>query len=360
MPVGEHLPSEKRVDGRALDAFCLACLRAAGADEPTAKAAAAAMLHGSRLGVDSHGVRLLKHYVDAIIGGRITANPNMRFVREVGATAALDADNGHGALAAFLAMDRAMALAGTHGIGAVAIARSSHFGPAGTYAVKAAEAGLIGFTVCGASALVRLHGGTIKFHGTNPIAFAAPVPGERPWLLDMATSSASFNKVKLYEALGRALPPGVGSEPSGLDTLEPGKVAMLAPLGGEFGYKGAGLAGMVDILSAALTGMALSFEMMRMFGTDMSVPRNVGAFVMALKPSAFIEQAVFDAAMRRYVDALRGSPTLEGAKVMAAGDKEWAEADRREQDGIPLDDVTWRDYGELAGRFSLEPLTARA
>lgn len=341
------------VDGVALDRFCRGCLSAAGVDEPSVDAATRAMMHASWHGIDSHGVRLLSHYIDEFEGGRLNKRPRLTFVRETGATAVLDADNGHGARGAYAAMERAVAIAEAMGVGAVAVTRSGHFGAAGAFALLAAEAGLIGLTTTSGSAQVRPHDGARKFHGTNPIAFAAPVAGARPWLLDMATSAAALNKIHLYGSLGRRLPPGAGSDASGRDTDDPAQVAMLAPLGGVFGYKGAGLAGMVDILSAMLTGMALSFEMLPMFGTDMSMPRNVGAFMLALRPSAFVDQAAYDAAMRRYLDALRASPALPGRAVMAAGDKEWAEAERRIAAGIPLDRKTWSAFEALSRRYGI-------
>ncbi len=342
-----------------LEAFCRAALSAAGADDATANAATRAMMHGSRLGIDSHGARLLGHYVRAITGGRVNGEPRLRFVRAVGATAVLDADDGHGALATYTAMERAMELARSHGTGAVAVRNSSHLGTTGAYALMAAEAGLMGLCVCNADAIVRLHDGAAKFHGTNPIAFAVPVAGSRPWLLDISTSAMPLQPVNLYRSLGRRLPPGVASDGEGRDTDDPARVQMLVPLGGEFGYKGAGLAGMVEILSAALTGMGLSFELIGMT-EDMSRPRHLGAFVMAIDPSAFIERQVFDATMERYLRALRSSSALEGRMVMAPGDCEWAEAERRRRYGIPLDPDTVESFRALSERFAIPAPTMNA
>jgi LDH2 family malate/lactate/ureidoglycolate dehydrogenase len=173
----------------------------------------------------------------------VNGKPALRFVRNFGATGLLDADHAHGALATFTAMTRAVELARTHGTGAVAIRNSSHFGAAGAYALQAAEEGVFGLCVCNTDMVVRLHDGAERFHGTNPIAFGVPVPGERPWLLDMATSAIPFNRVQLYASLGVALPTGVASDAQGRDTTAPEAAAMLAPLGGEFGFKGAALAG---------------------------------------------------------------------------------------------------------------------
>lgn len=315
------------------------------------------MMHGSLFGIDSHGVRLTGHYVKAIEGGRVNGKPDIQVTRTGPAAAVLDGDDGHGAVVTFAAMEVACDLAATAGIGAVAIRRSSHFGAAGAYALAAAEAGFIGIAVCNSDSFMRLHGGAERFHGTNPIAAGVPVAGSKPWLLDMATSAIPYNRVLLYRSLGLPLPEGVASDCSGIDIADPHGVEMLAPLGAAFGHKGAGLAGLVEILSAVLTGMRLSFDIAPMGGPDFATPRGMGAFVLAIRPDAFIDRESFDAAMQRYLDRLRNSRTAPGAAVLAPGDREWAEAERRRRDGIPVDPVTIEDFTALAERLGV-PLPA--
>ncbi len=342
-----------RHDEKSLAAFCREALAAAGADAPTADAATRAMMHGSRLGIDSHGVRLLDHYVAAIEGGRVRGRPQMRYVREAGAVATLDADAAHGALAAYTAMARATAMAERFGIGAVAIRNSSHFGAAGAFALAAAEQGKVGLVMCNSDSFVRLHGGAERFHGTNPIAVAAPIEASRPWLLDMATSAVPYNRVLLYRSLGLPLPAEVASDASGIDIRNPDLVEMLAPLGGAFGFKGAGLAGLVEILSAVLSGARLSFDILPMGGPDMSSARDLGAFVLALRPEAFVDHSAYEAGMRRYLAALRASRTAPDGEVLAPGDREWREEERRRAAGIPIDPATAQAFARLAERHGL-------
>lgn len=337
----------------ALFAFCSAALAAAGADAASAEAATRAMLHGSRFGVDSHGVRLLDHYVAVIAGGRVNGHPTLDFRASAAAVATLDANHGHGARAAYAAMDRAMENAALYGIGAVAIRNSSHFGAAGAYALAAAEKGYIGLAFCNSDSFVRLHGGAERFHGTNPIAMGVPVKGEAPWFLDMATSAVPYNRVLLYRSLGQSLPPEVASDGDGFDTIDPHNVEMLAPLGAAFGFKGAALAGVVEVFSAVLAGARLSFDIAPMGGPDFGTPRNVGAFVMAMKPGAFLPEEEFDAAMQRYRRTLRNSRPASGDMVMAPGDREWKVADERRRDGIPIDPATAEAFDRLAARFGL-------
>lgn len=353
MPTDSTPSSSPPIPLAAIEDFCRQILLAAGADRPTAEAATKAMMHGTRHGIDSHGVRLLSHYVKGLVEGRLNPRPRLALANAFGAVASLDADNAHGALATYTAMDHAMRLAGEFGIGAVAVRNSSHFGPAGAYAIDAAGRGFIGFAFCNSDSFVRLHDGAMRFHGTNPIACAVPVKGQDPWLFDMATSAVPYNRVQLYRSLGRELPAGVASDERGYDTRDPDVADMLAPLGGEFGFKGAGLAGISEILSAVLTGMRLSFDIAPMPGPDFSTPRGLGAFVIALKPGAFLDIDTFDAAMKRYLDTLRSSPAREGFKVMAPGDREWAVAAQRERDGVELDPATVGAFRALGSTYGV-------
>ncbi|KKL19625.1 hypothetical protein LCGC14_2463580, partial [marine sediment metagenome] len=245
----------------------------------------------------------------------------------------------------------------SYGMGAVAIRRSSHFGAAGAYAIEIARNGMMGLAFCNSDAFVRLHDGAARFHGTNPIAAAAPTGGADQWLLDMATSSIPFNRVKLNRSLGLPLPEHAASDASGLDITDPEAVEMLAPLGGAmFGYKGAGLGGLAEILSSAFSDAPLSQELPSMTSDEISTPRELGAFVMALDPAAFLGLDVFQSVMQRYLGLLQGSATAPGARVMAPGDREWAEAARRREVGIRLDPVSREALEEFATAHGLTPL----
>ena len=338
-----------------LDRFCRAALTAIGADAATADAATRAMLHATRLGVDSHGVRLLPHYLTALEGGRLNRTPQVRTVGGLGAVEVLDADHAQGALGAYRGMDRAVDLAGRFGIGAVAVRNNSHFGAAGAYAMAAAERGFIGLAFCNSDSFVRLHDGAERFHGTNPIAVGVPVAGGDPWLLDMATSAIPYNRVLLYRSLGVELPDHVASDAEGVDTRDAHAAQMLAPLGSEFGFKGAALAGVAEILSAVLTGMRLSFDIPLMEGPDFAQPRLLGAFLLALNPDAFLDRAAFDAGMHRYLDRLRGSLAAQGGRVMAPGDREWAVAAQRDVEGVRLDPATAEAFAAIAARHGIAP-----
>ncbi|MGR3592160.1 MAG: Ldh family oxidoreductase [Limimaricola soesokkakensis] len=359
-PASEAL-APVRVALEEMERFSRAALAAVGADNPTIEAVTKALLHASAHGVDTHGFRLLPHYLQGLSEGRLNGAPKLKIVRETGGACVLEADDAHGARAGYAAVERALELARTHGLAAVAIRGSSHFGAAGAYALEIARHGMMGLAFCNSDSFVRLHGGAVRFHGTNPIAAAAPAGEGEPWLLDMATSAIPFNRVQLNRSLGTALPEDVASDARGANVTDPAIVEMLAPLGGAlFGYKGAGLAGLAEIFSTAFSDAPLSFELPPMISDDMATPRRLGAFVMALDPEAFGGRAVFEAVIRRYLAAIAASPATPGETVMAPGAREWAEAERRRAQGMKLDRGSVEALARFAEAQGIEPLRYRS
>lgn len=321
-------------------------LREAGADEPSTEATTRALMHASLLGVDSHGVRLAVHYAKVLGTGRVNGRPTLSVTRTAPATAMIDADNALGPVGAYRAIEVGREIVAETGIAAVGVMRSSHYGAAGAYALAGAEQGYFTFSTTNADGLVALFEGKDAFHGTNPLAFGAPTASGRPWLFDMATSSIPLNRVYLYRNLDKPLPENVAADASGTPVTDPHLADMLLPLGAAFGFKGAGLAGVATILAAAFTGGGVDNELLSMTrGEDWSTPRNLGHFFFLIDPERFAGRAAYEAAMTSYLTALRAVPPVEGGRVMAPGDREWAVAERRRAEGIPVDLETARFLG---------------
>jgi ureidoglycolate dehydrogenase (NAD+) len=343
------MPEALHISADVLESRLTAALSEAGAGKPSTEAAVRALMHASRLGIDSHGARLVVHYDRVLRGGRVNGRPDIRINLTAAASAVVDGDDGLGHHVGFTAMEEAIRLACENGVGAVGAIRSSHFGAAGAYALAAAEAGLVGFATTNTDSAVTLYGGAHAFHGTNPLAFAAPSGGAKPWLVDMATSSIPLNRVLLYRSLGRELPDGVAADDMGLTTRNPVAARMLLPLGGvDFSFKGAALAGVATVLSSVLQGTTLDHKFLPMTGEEVSTPRNMGHFFVAIDPAKFVGLAAFVEGMARYLAALRGAAARPGEEVLAPGDREWRIEEERLRDGIPIDPDTARFLG-LAG-----------
>jgi LDH2 family malate/lactate/ureidoglycolate dehydrogenase len=320
----------------ALASFSNAMLAAAGASAASAEAATWAMLHASLHGVDSHGIRLLPWYADCLRYGIARGHPNVTVELKRRAAALVDADDGLGHIAMYRAMDEACALARDCGIGMASVINSTHFGAAGAYTLAAADAGFIGMVASNSGAFVVPHGGSKPIHGTSPLSLSAPNPGGEPFLLDMATSAIPWNKVLRFRTEGLELPEGVAVDASGAFVTDPHQAVALAPVGGpDFGYKGAALAGMAEVLGGMLSGMRLSGDQDGLALGD----TKVGHFVMAIDPTLFMTMEAFAAKVDAYIASFRTQPG-----TYAAGGPEWERRRIRERDGIPLPDGL---YGEL-------------
>jgi LDH2 family malate/lactate/ureidoglycolate dehydrogenase len=325
-------------------------LLAAGADEVSADGCARAMLHASLLGVDSHGIRLLPFYADCLTSGLVKAHPNIRVDDLRSAAASVDADGGLGHAPTYRAVDVACDIAGRAGVALVGVLRSTHFGAAGAYALAGAVRGYHCLVVCNSGAFVAPFDGAKALHGTNPIAYAAPAAGgSDPFLLDMATSSIPWNRLLLSRTLKQTLPADVVVDAQGNYTTDPEAGQMLAPLGGAgYGYKGAGLAGMVEILSAALTGMRFGFEQ---DGTALG-DTDLGHVVIAIDPSLFGDPHATARRVAAYISAAQS--LSQGDRVVhAAGGPQWRNRADREANGIPIPDALRDELNRAAAGLSL-------
>lgn len=333
---------ERRVSAEKLAAFSYAVLTSAGADPDAAEATTGAMLHASLLGVDSHGIRLLPFYADCLRDGICKPKAKITVSHPRRSAVLVDADDGLGHLPTYRAMDEACAIARDTGIGMGVVINSTHFGAAGAYALAAANAGFIGFATCNSGAFVVPFGGKKPIHGTSPIAMAAPLEGRDPYFLDMATSSIPWNKVMRYRTEGLELPPDAALDADGQYTSDPNSAVCLGPVGGSgFGYKGAALAGLAEVLGAMLTGMRLSIDQEGVVLGD----TKVGHFVMAIDPSTFVPLAVFNERHASYLDGFKREPG-----IMPAGGPEWAKRADREAKGIPLPEGLRHELAEAADK----------
>jgi LDH2 family malate/lactate/ureidoglycolate dehydrogenase len=316
-------------------------LAAWGFSAAAVEAGAAGLGWADLHGIDSHGCALLPVYERWLGEGRFNRAAQPRVARESPVSALLDGDHALGFLPAKRAMELAVHKARTAGVAAIGVHRSNHFGAAGWYAQMAAQAGLIGLATTNtvAAAVVPTGAREAKF-GTNPIAFAAPAAGERPFLFDMATSTVALGKLMAAAYRKEPIPLGWALDPEGKPTTDPvlGYRARLAtPLGGTAelsSHKGTGLAVLVEILSAALTG-ADSPVVGAAPGAD--TLGNVGHFFLALDPALFGERDAFAHRVEAMILALRAAtPADQAVPVQVAGDPEYAQAARRASQGIPV------------------------
>lgn len=360
--IGEA-PSKIRTPEPAARAFVVAALTAVGVSEADARDVADVLLAADLRAVESHGIARLDHfYVKRIEAGVVEPRPTMTVLRESPTTVAFDAGRGLGHPAGKRAMRAAIAKAREHGLGFATVRNSNHFGIAGYYAMLALEEGMIGIALTNATRLAVATFGREKIAGTNPIAVAVPARAELPFVLDMATTGVTFGRLEVAERKGKPLNAGWAVGPDGVETrdavLAKTKGALL-PLGGSGteggGHKGYGLMALVEILCAVLGGGP--------FGRDLKVPEDgihgglTSHFFGALRIDALRDLDAFTADMDRELRTFKESAPAPGeARVLVAGEPEFAAAERFSREGVPIDPKVWEALDGLASRLGIAPL----
>jgi LDH2 family malate/lactate/ureidoglycolate dehydrogenase len=340
-----------RISGDALERWARDLLGAAGLERPAAATVAASLIEASLRGVDSHGMALLPGYLARIRGGGINLRPRPRVVSEEGAVAVVSGDDGPGQVAGVFAAELSAGLAERHGVGVVSVRRSGHYGAAAHYVMLVARRGLVALSTTNAEPGVVPFGGREPELGTNPIAFAAPA-GKRILVFDMATSQVAANRVWGAMDEGRPVAPDWAVDEAGEPTTDPAAVHAMAPLGG---YKGYGLALVVEVLSAVLGGAGVASGVSPLFEAD-DVPQQLGHFHLALDPERTVGRARFEAVLGELVEHLRRSPPADGFdEVLVAGDPEHRAQRERETAGVPLQPALVEVLGDLSSELGVEP-----
>ena len=342
-----------RVPAERVGRQIAALLAAWGMPEPLVADSVEMLLAADLAGIDSHGLSMLPIYDDWRRQGKIVLSPEITVVRDRPTTALLDGGGGLGHAVSKRAMLLAIEKAQATDVGVATVRRSHHYGAAGVYALMAAEQGLVGISATNVHtpSVVPLRGAETRF-GTNPWAFAAPASRNRPFLLDMATSTAAIGKLKLAWLAGKSVPEGwvVDAEGRPITDAETAlNERRLTPLGLSKemgGHKGYGLAMMVEILSATLPGA--QFAAARIARDPAALLPDVGHFFMALNPEAFREKGAFERDMDEMIEILRATrPTEFGSPVQVPGDPEYKAEDERRRDGIPLPAILARQIETL-------------
>lgn len=310
------------------------------------------LVQTSLRGVDSHGIRLLEHYIKALRGGRINPNPQYRFKKTSPSTGLLDADHTFGHAAGMKAVEYAIGLAKKAGSGHIAVYNSTHFGAAAYYSLEIARHNMIGMVFTNTDALLKTYAGKRAFLGNNPISFAAPCADEEPFCLDMATSVVTFNKIRQWREDGVRAPLGVGANLKGIETTDPTEITMLLPIGG---YKGYGLSLVVEILCSLLTGMPYGPHIPRMFEAPLGQKRFLGHFISAIRIGCFCDEDIFKNKLSVLMKEIRNEPPLnKEIPVQVAGDPEKKIAGNRKLKGIPLNQKEYNSLKNFSDEYGVD------
>jgi L-2-hydroxycarboxylate dehydrogenase (NAD+) len=318
-----------------------------------AQAAANDLVLTNLWGVDSHGILRLPIYVKRLLSGAVKSNPQLSSIGGRGGFETMDGDGGLGFVVGHAAMDRAITLASDHGIAAVGVRNSNHFGAAGLYIKQATDAGMIALSMTSVIPNLVVPGGAKPITGNNPIAFGVPTNLGFPLILDISMSSVAGGKLLLAIEKEEKIPLGWATNSLGKPTDDPveGFAGFLLPLGG---HKGFGLSLMVDILCGVLTGGAFQFDIKSMYKNPED-PSDTGHFMMVIDPDAFLGRDAFLQRMSDFGATIKASPMWDDtARMLIPGELEHEMMQRRLKDGLPLPQSLYEDIVEIADKLGCE------
>jgi L-2-hydroxycarboxylate dehydrogenase (NAD+) len=317
------------------------------------------LVASDRRGIASHGTARLSRYAALIERGIMDPRARPESVRDKPALALFDAHNGWGHHASRIAVDAAIAGARTAGSFTAVVRNSNHYGIAGWYALRIADAGFIGVSLTNTSPLVAPTRALDPLLGTNPIAVAAPAGQYDHFCLDMATSTIPRGRIEVAARRGEQLQPSWAIDADGHPAITPDAAfaGALMPLGGceaTGGYKGYGLTLLVDILTGVLSGSTAGPLIAPLFSPEHG-SSDLGQTFMAIDPDALDEPGAFSKRMEHEIELLVGARTAADApgRVLIPGEPE-AEAERHaDVRGVALDKEHFENLRDLASRYDV-------
>ena len=338
-----------RIESKYIQEYIFCIFKQAGLNSICSQISSEALVKASLRGVDSHGVYLLPHYIKGIEGGRINRKPRFKFDQRTISVGILDADHSIGFSAGSKAIDYCVKMAKECGVAVVSVKNSTHGGMMAYYSLKAAREGFFSISMANTSPRLIPPNGKKPFLGKNPICYAVPVKNKEPLCYDGSTTHLTGNSVKLYKELNLQLPKNVAADKDGNPTTDPHKAKNFYAFGG---YKGFGIAMMVDILCGALSGMPNSENVSSMYEGDISNKRYLGQFFIVLDISVFRSLENFTKELQQEIDRLR-KMSGTGSLILAPGDPEIENEKDRVVNGIPLNRNLFSQLEKLGEKFGV-------
>lgn len=320
------MPTLTLAEAQALVAATLARCRTS---PDNAASVARALVGAEADGLEGHGLSRVPSYAAQVKAGKVDgfAKPSVEWMRP--AVAAIDANNGF----AFPALDAAVAAlpqaARQNGIAAASIRRSHHCGAAGQPLERLAEAGLVSLIFANTPAAIAPWGGAKGVFGTNPIAFACPLPQRAPIVVDLSVSTAARGNILAAKQKGEKIPCDWALDVEGKPTTDPAAAlaGTMLPLGGA---KGTALALMVELLAAGLTGANFATEASSFLDAK-GPPPGTGQLLIAFDPSAF------GGGIDRFAALASAIESQPGARV--PGSRRLKAREKAARDGLAVSDA---------------------
>jgi len=299
-----------------------------------------ALINAELVGAYGHGLSRLKMYCNRISKDLINPKPKIKIKKLSQSISHIDADNSIGFVAADIAIKRAIQNAKKTGIGLVAVKKSGHYGLSGYYAEQAVKKNLITMIYTNAPPAVAPHGALKSLFGTNPICFGAPTSSKIPFILDTSMSMINRGKIRVAARNNKKIPEGVALDKFGKPTTDANKAlyGVQLPIAG---YRGSGLAWMVDILSGVLTGANHAGRVKDPF-EDFTGPQNIGHLFITFKTNLFVNN--YSSRIKDNIKRVKKLPKIKGIKeIMYPGQNKYKRFKMNFKNEIKISNVVKKD-----------------
>ena len=315
-----------------------------GLSKKHALISADALVNAELVGAYGHGLSRLKMYCDRISKKLINPKPKIKIKKLSDSISHIDADNSIGFVAADLGIKTAIRNAKKTGIGMVGVKNSGHYGLSGYYAEQAVKKDLIVLIFTNAPPAVAPYGASKSLFGTNPICFGTPTGRKIPFILDTSMSMINRGKIRLAEKNNQKIPKGVALDKFGNPTTNAKKAlnGVQLPIGG---FRGSGLAWMVDILSGVLTGGNHGGKVKDPFD-DFTGPQNVGHLFITFKKNLF--QKNFNERIINNIQTIQKLPKVNGIKkILYPGQNKYFRFKKNIKKEIRITNILKKDLSDL-------------
>ena len=303
-----------------------------------------ALINAELVGAYGHGLSRLKMYCDRISRNVINPKPNIKIKKISQSISYIDANDSIGFVAADLAIKKSIQIAKKTGIGMVAVKNSGHYGLSGYYAEQAVKKNLITMIYTNAPPAVAPHGALKSLFGTNPICFGSPSGSKIPFILDTSISMINRGKIRVAARNNKKIPEGVALDKFGKPTTDAKKAlkGVQLPIAG---FRGSGLAWMVDILSGVLTGGNHGGRVKDPFD-DFSGPQNIGHLFITFKSNLFVKN--FKNRIKNNIKIVKSLPKIKGVKeIMYPGQNKYKRFKINSKKDIKITNIIKKDLKTL-------------
>lgn len=334
------------IDPYRLIDFATAVYAGEGVPEADARLLADTLVQADLWGHQSHGVLRLGWYFERLRNGVMKPVTEPEILIDAGAVAVIDGHDGVGQVLTRLAARDAIRRAKAHGIAAVAVRNSNHFGTCMYYTLMGAREGCVMLLTSNGGPAMAPWGGRKKIVGTNPWSVAAPAGRRAPFVMDMANTGVARGKIYLARNRREPIPLGWAINTAGAPTTDPQEAidGIILPMAGHKGYA---IAAVVDMLSGVLTGSGFLSDVHSPYKT--AEKSNCGHMMIAMNIEAFQPLAQFNERMERFIDELKSVPLAQGHdEVFYPGEMEARNDVKNRKEGLVLPEDTRADLARVA------------